>query len=137
MSVSPTSATANPVIPDQSTMSSGSGSASVDPSMFLKLLVAEIQNQDPTKPMGSSELVQQLSSFSQVQQSAETNSRLGAIMGALSLGQSAAIIGRGIIAADGTDLGVVSSVRYSSQGLVARIADGSEILLGEGVTVRA
>lgn len=114
-----------------------SSSAALDPGMFLKLLVAEIKNQDPTKPMDSAALVQQLASFSQVQLSADTNSRLSTMLETLSIGQSAAIVGRGLIAADGTDLGTVEAVRYSSQGLIARIADGSEVQLGQGVTIRA
>lgn len=116
--------------------STGSNPVALDPGMFLKLLVSEIRNQDPTKPMDSAALVQQLASFSQVQLSSETNTRLATMLEALSIGQSAAVVGRGVIAADGTDLGIVDAVRYSGQGLMARLADGREVLLGEGVTIR-
>lgn len=117
--------------------SNSSDAVALDPGMFLKLLVAEIKNQDPTKPMDSAALVQQLASFSQVQLSAETNSRLTTMLETLSIGQSAAVVGRGLIAEDGTDLGTVEAVRYTSEGLMARLGDGREVLLGQGVTIRA
>jgi flagellar basal-body rod modification protein FlgD len=117
--------------------SNGSDAVALDPGMFLKLLVAEIKNQDPTKPMDSAALVQQLASFSQVQLSAETNSRLTNMLETLSIGQSAAVVGRGLIAEDGTDLGTVEAVRYTSQGLMALLVDGREVVLSQGVTIRA
>jgi flagellar basal-body rod modification protein FlgD len=104
--------------------------------MFLKLLVSEIKNQDPTKPMDSAALVQQLAAFSQVQLSTETNARLASMTEALSLGQAAALLGRGLIAADGTDLGIVEAARYTGDGVVARLADGREVLLDQNVTIR-
>jgi len=39
-----------------------------DESTFLQLLVAQIQNQDPTQPMDSSTFLTQLASFSQLEQ---------------------------------------------------------------------
>jgi len=39
-----------------------------DESTFLQLLVAQIQNQDPTQPMDSSTFLTQLAEFSQVEQ---------------------------------------------------------------------
>lgn len=136
MSVSITASNATSGLAGQ-VSSSASGSEALDPQMFLKLLVAEIKNQDPTKPMDSATLVQQLASFSQVQATADTNSRLATMLETLSIGQSAAVVGRGLIAEDGTDLGTVDAVRYTSQGLTARLADGREVLLGQGVTIRA
>lgn len=115
----------------------GTGETALDPNMFLKLLVAEIQNQDPSKPMDSAQIVQQLSAMSLVQQGAQANSRLATIMDMLSIGQSAALIGRSITSAEGVDLGVVEAVRYTEQGLIARLQDGREVLLRQGTTVRA
>jgi flagellar basal-body rod modification protein FlgD len=108
---------------------------SLDTAAFLKLLVAELQNQDPTKPMDSTQMVQQLSSFSQVEQATATNLKLGSILDALSIGQASGLLGRVVTSPDGTKTGVVEAVRISSSGPVARLADGSEIQLAPGVTV--
>ena len=43
---------------------------------FLKLLTTQLQNQDPTSPMSSTQFTQQLVAFSQVEQQINTNSNL-------------------------------------------------------------
>lgn len=42
--------------------------AGPDEQMFLKLLVSQIQNQDPTNPMDSTQFVGQLAQFSELEQ---------------------------------------------------------------------
>lgn len=127
-----TGASANPGSP----ASPAAGDAVLDPNIFVKLLIAEIKNQDPTKPMDTAQLVQQLSTISQVQQGAQANSKLAAMLETISLGQSAALVGRSVTSEQGEDLGVVQAVRYTGQGLVARFEDGREITLGPGMTIR-
>ena len=137
MTVSTTAALATASLSQNSESTSGTAETTLDPNMFLKLLVAEIQNQDPTKPMDSTQLVQQLASLSQVQQSAQTNSKLATLLETMSIGQSAALVGRSLTSADGEDLGVVEAVRTTAQGLLARLQSGREVALGQGVTIRA
>lgn len=48
----------------------------VDYNNFLKLLTAQIQNQDPLKPMDSTAFVSQLAQLSQVEQAVQTNQNL-------------------------------------------------------------
>jgi flagellar basal-body rod modification protein FlgD len=43
---------------------------------FLQLLTTQLQNQDPTSPMSSTQFTQQLVAFSQVEQQINTNSNL-------------------------------------------------------------
>lgn len=65
---------------------------------FLSLLTAQMRNQDPLKPMESTEFVSQLANFSAVEQQVKTNDALEAIYTALSsdanLGNLASWIGR-------------------------------------------
>jgi len=110
--------------------------ASVDYQSFLKLLVAQMKNQDPTKPMESTEYVAQLASFSQVEQAIQSNSKLSQILQASSLAQADAVIGRTVTSADGAITGVVSEVRVTSDGITAVLGDGSEVPIGEGVVVK-
>ena len=58
----------------------------VDYNSFLKLLLAEMKNQDPLNPMKGSEYVAQLATFSQVEKSVQINDRLGALLTSSQLG---------------------------------------------------
>lgn len=65
-------------IPDA--LTGGIDTTSSDPSMknqFLRLLVAQLQNQDPLTPQEGSEFVAQLAQMTALEQTQETNTRLG------------------------------------------------------------
>jgi flagellar basal-body rod modification protein FlgD len=108
----------------------------VDYNSFLKLLVAELKNQDPTKPMESTDFVAQLATFSQVEQTVQTNSKLDNILQSSSLSQAGSLIGREITSADGKTSGVVSQVKVYSDGLMAILENGSQVVVGPGVTIK-
>jgi flagellar basal-body rod modification protein FlgD len=108
----------------------------VDYQSFLKLLIAEMKNQDPTKPMDSTQYVAQLATFSQVEQSVQTNTKLDQIMSSSALSQADAIIGRNITSADGKTSGTVASVTLSSSGLIAVLQDGTKVPVGAGVSIK-
>ncbi len=64
-----TSASATATPPASANPSTGVASTALgNESTFLQLLVAQIQNQDPTQPMDSSTFLTQLAEFSQVEQ---------------------------------------------------------------------
>ena len=109
----------------------------VDYQSFLKLLIAEMKNQDPTKPMDSTQYVAQLATFSQVEQSVQANTKLDQIMQSSALSQADALIGRSITSADGKTTGTVASVRLASSGLIAVLQNGTEVAVGPGVSVKA
>jgi flagellar basal-body rod modification protein FlgD len=53
---------------------------------FLTLLTAQLRNQDPLKPVESTEFVAQLASFSAVEQQVQSNTKLESILEALASG---------------------------------------------------
>jgi len=108
----------------------------VDYQSFLKLLMAEMKNQDPTKPMDSTEYVAQLATFSQVEQSVQMNSKLDQLLQTSALAQAGGIIGHTITSADGDTSGTVSSVRLTSDGLVAMLDTGNEVPIESGVVIQ-
>jgi len=124
--------TALPANANQATTKS---KASVDYQSFLKLLIAQMKNQDPTQPMDSTQYVAQLATFSQVEQSVQMNTKLDSILQSSALAQADAIIGHTITSADGKTTGTVSEVKLTAGGLTAVLADGGEIAVGPGVTV--
>ena len=107
----------------------------VDYNSFLKLLVAQAQNQDPTNPNDSTQYLAQLASFSAVEQQTQTNAKLDTLLAAQRLTQADSLIGRTLTSADGATRGVVASVTLSSRGLFATLTDGRTLTIDDGVTV--
>ncbi len=63
---------------------SGKTEAGTDFQTFLTLLTTQLRNQDPLKPMDSTQFVAQLASFSAVEQQVRTNEKLAEIINLLS-----------------------------------------------------
>jgi flagellar basal-body rod modification protein FlgD len=108
----------------------------VDYDSFLKLLIAQMKNQDPTQPMDSTQYVAQLATFAQVEQTVQSNTKLDQILQSSALSQADSVIGRSITSADGSVTGTVAEVRLASTGLIAILGDGTEVPVGPGVTVK-
>ena len=102
---------------------------------FLKLLMAQMKNQDPTEPMKSTDYMAQLATFSQVEQTVQSNSKLDALLASSALSQADSVIGRTVTTADGSISGKVDSVIITSEGAVAKLSGGDNILLGPGIIV--
>ena len=109
--------------------------ATLDYTTFLRLLIAELKNQDPTKPMDSAQYIGQLASFSNVEQAVKTNAKLDAMMSSLALTQAEGFIGRTVTAADDSVSGKVTSVRVTADGALATLDNGYELLLAPGIKV--
>jgi len=113
--------------------------------LFIKLMVAQMKNQDPTNPMDATEYVSQLATFSMVQQATKTNSMLEGLgqmldqmLVANSTGQAASYVGKYLTTEteDGkTVSGFIESVSLFEEGLVATLDDGTKVLIGPGVTI--
>jgi flagellar basal-body rod modification protein FlgD len=88
---------------------------------FMKLFLAQLQNQDPTKPMDDAQMLGQLSQMTQIQ----TLQGLEKTMQGSQLAQSSALIGKTVTGNDvnGTAVnGVVTSVTQSTDaGLVLKV----------------
>lgn len=120
-----------------STATSGASAAgNLDYNAFLQLLIAQLKNQDPTKPMDSTQFVAQLATFSQVKESVTTNTKLDSLLTAQSLTIADAFIGHTVTSGDGTTSGVVTSVKITSDGPVATLNTGDTLTLGDGVTIK-
>jgi flagellar basal-body rod modification protein FlgD len=71
------------------------GEISKDYDMFLRLMTAQLKNQDPLQPLDGTEFVAQLAQFSGVEQQIKTNERLDTLLGALT--RSAAEVSLGFL----------------------------------------
>lgn len=102
---------------------------------FLKLLLAQMKNQNPTDPMKSTEYMSQLATFSQVEQSVNTNSKLDALLASSAMSQAGNLVGRTITSADQKTTGTVTSVEMTKDGLVAHLDTGDNVPYAPGMTV--
>lgn len=126
-STQPASATAS--------LATATSKNSLDYDAFLKLLVAEMSNQDPLNPTDSTEYIAQFASFSNVEQSIQTNKKLDSLMMVSALTQANSLIGRTATSADGTVSGTVAAVRVVEGGVQALLEDGRTLPLAPGLTV--
>jgi len=127
--------TSLPPSTSSSQTSSDQPSATLDYDDFLQLLMAEMQNQDPTDPMDTSDYIAQFASFSMVEQGMQTNAKLDAMLTSSALAQADSVIGHTVTSGDGTITGVVASLKIPSDGPLATLTDGQQLILGEGVTI--
>ena len=109
--------------------------AGADYETFLKLLVAQMKNQDPTQPMDATQQVTQLAQFSSVEQAVQMNTKLDQLLASSSLSQADGIIGRTVTSADGQVTGIVESVRIYSDGMIAKLKDGTELPITAGIVI--
>lgn len=127
------------VLPAASTSAAASGTAlSSDFETFLKMLTAQMRNQDPLNPIDSTDFAVQLATFSSVEQQVLTNDLLiglGAQMATLGMGQLAGWIG--------LEAEVAAPVRFDGAPVslsitIARNADAAELVVTneQGVIVQ-
>lgn len=92
MSITPSAYSPSTAPTSASTPSLSSTSLGTD--TFLKLLVAQLSNQDPSQPMDSSSFLTQLAQFNSVEQMNNVNTTLTTILSANQLTQAASMIGQ-------------------------------------------
>lgn len=119
--------------PDQS-------SNELDQADFIELLVAQIKNQDPTKPMDPSEFMNQLAQFSAVNGIQELNTSFDSLATNLTSDQAlqaAALVGRDVLIPGGYGLLDASGVINGQVNLSQPATDVNlTIINAQGETVR-
>lgn len=83
----------------------GASKTSLGQDEFLRLMLAQLKNQDPLKPLEPTEFVTQLAQFSQVSGIKEMNDSLTALADSLAgsrVMDGAALVGRGVLAESDT-----------------------------------
>lgn len=119
----------------QTGISAATQQTGMDYDAFLKLLVAEMSNQDPLNPTDSTEYVAQFASFSSVEQAIQTNKKLDSMMTVSALTQANSLIGQTATSADGSLSGKVAAVRAVNGVVEAILESGDSLPLISGTTV--
>ncbi len=100
---------------------------------FLKLLMAEMQHQDPTQPTDSAAMMTQMAQFSAVEGLNKLNKQLTALNIQQDFASSVTMIGKTVTWLDeqgSIHAGVVQSVKPSPTGSILTI-DGSDVPSGQ------
>ena len=104
--------------------SSSSSSSATTTDEFLTLLLAELKNQDPTKPTDSSTLTSQLATFTQTEQAIKTNDYLSTLSGyasSINNSQATSCIGKTVT----VDTGNISVSSGSADNLSFKLSSAA------------
>ena len=109
------------------TTAASNPNAALDKDGFLKLFIAQLQHQDPSKPMDSNESIQQMSSFSMVEQITNMASTNKTIANSLNTSSAVGLIGRTVTYIDANkqfQTGKVERVATSKDGVASITVNG-------------
>jgi len=95
---------------------------------FMKLLIAQMQNQNPLEPMDNTEMASQLAQFSQLNQLESMNSTFAEVLTSVERTYASSLIGKEISFLVETTEGAID-VRNGIVEQVARNEDGEMLLV--------
>jgi len=110
---------------------------------YMKLLVTQLQNQNPLEPMDNKDMTAQLAQFSQLQQLEGMNTSFRGVLDSVQRGYASSLIGKEVsfqvTAADGaveTHTGKVDEVLMGKDGQITLIVDDQKVSLADVLSVR-
>jgi len=109
---------------------------------YMRLLVVELQNQDPLEPLNNKEMAAQLSQFSQLQQLEAMNSSFAKVLTSVERTYASSLIGKKISFVTETQLGTtellsgsIDQVYNDVDGKIVLAVDNHRINLDDVVSV--
>jgi flagellar basal-body rod modification protein FlgD len=116
----------------------GSGFNNLTTGDFMKMLIAELQNQDPTQPMSNKDLLTQLSTMSQLQSTQDLDKALQTNTNNQQLSIASSFIGRAVQGKDSNN-NLVSGIAQEAvlQNGTAEVAVGNSLLPVANITAVA
>lgn len=82
---------------------------------FLKLLITQLSNQDPTSPMENTEFIAQMAQFSSLEQISNMNNEFSKLTATFNSSQAVSMIGKTVDLANG-DIIVTGNVEAATRG---------------------
>jgi flagellar basal-body rod modification protein FlgD len=107
---------------------------------FIKMMVTQLQNQDPTKPADNGQLLAQMSQIGQLQSSTTLTDSIKGMVLQNQIGSAGNLIGKSVAGMDGQSnpvKGVVNSVKVQSDGVVLELDNGNKLPLGNVTNIAA
>lgn len=107
-------------------------SSTLDQSDFIKLFLTQLNFQDPMEPVDNREFLAQIAQFSALEQARTTGESINDIVTLNSISQSVSLLNKvvEVNTIEGTEVGTVSAVRFSSEGanLTVSLTGGGVLL---------
>ncbi len=97
---------------------------------FIKMMVTQLQNQDPMEPAKNQELLAQMSQIGQLQSSTQLQDSLKSMVLQNQVGSAGNLIGKTVQGADDNQeaiRGIVTSVRVDKNGVYLQLDNGREL----------
>jgi flagellar basal-body rod modification protein FlgD len=111
----------------------------LDQETFLKLMVAQLRNQDPMNPTDSSQFLAQTAQFTSLEKLEKVADQSAQALAAQMAFGASSLVGRTVTYADAAGAettGTVASVRFGPTGPLLGVGD-AEVALDQVVTVEA
>ena len=77
---------------------------------FLTMLMAQLKNQDPTKPMDDTQMVAEQAQFANLEQSQSLNTQLATLLAQQNVNQATSLIGKNVTGVDNTGASIAGQV---------------------------
>jgi flagellar basal-body rod modification protein FlgD len=110
---------------------------------YMKLLITQLQNQNPLEPLDNNEMASQLAQFSQLEQLESMSTSFSDVLEGIQRTYAASLIGKEVsfVGGDGAESGeltsgVVEQVFNNVEGKIVLVADGQTIGLEDIVSVK-
>jgi flagellar basal-body rod modification protein FlgD len=105
---------------------------------FIKMMITQLQNQDPTSPAKNSELLAQMSQIGQLQSSTTLTEGIQSMVLQNQIGSAGNLIGKTVEGLNDNDKpvdGIVNSVRVEGKSVVLELDNGNKLQLGRVTSV--
>jgi flagellar basal-body rod modification protein FlgD len=105
---------------------------------FIKMMITQLQNQDPTSPAKNEELLAQMSQIGQLQSSTTLTEGIKGMVLQNQIGAAGNLIGKNVEGLDGQDKpvkGIVNSVRVEDNSVVLELDNGNKLPLGRVTSI--
>jgi flagellar basal-body rod modification protein FlgD len=105
---------------------------------FIKMMITQLQNQDPMEPAKNGELLAQMSQIGQLQSSTMVQESLKGMVLQNQIGSAGNLIGKTVEGLDATNekvKGFVNSVRVESDGVYLELDSGKKLALGRVTSI--
>jgi flagellar basal-body rod modification protein FlgD len=94
---------------------------------YMKLLVTQLKNQDPTQPMDNSQMTTQMTQLSQLQQLETMNTSFAKVLASEQMGYASSLIGKQVAYVNSEDgntyAGTVEQIEKTSDGIMLKVGN--------------